>query len=133
MKRKVSVKKESRASQHKKILCVEDDKDNCEILSYILADYDFTFAHSFEEAASLIQTQQFDLYILDNWLPDGSGVELCRKIRAENDGVPIIFISGVGRAQDIQEALNAGAQKYLVKPYEPENLQKIVKELINKN
>ena len=115
----------------KRILCIEDDADTCEMLSFLLCEYDFTFIQKPEKAISLIESNTFDLYILDNWLPGVSGVELCKKIRASDKKVPIIFTSAISRTSDIQEALDAGADKYLTKPIEPEELLKIVKELIN--
>ncbi|HEY0429557.1 MAG TPA: response regulator [Pyrinomonadaceae bacterium] len=114
----------------KSILCVEDNKDTCEMLSIVFSEYEFVSADNLKKAFSLIEKRDFDLYILDNWLPDGSGIELCRKIRAANGKVPIIFVSGVGYEKDIVEATGAGANKYLVKPCEPELIEKIVKELI---
>ena len=124
---------QAKTNSSKKILCIEDDKDTCEMLSFLLSAYDFTFVHNPEEAFPLIEKEKFDLYILDNWLPGVSGVELCRKIRALNPDVPIIFTSAISSKADIQAAFNAGANKYLVKPCEPEELQKIVKDLIYKN
>lgn len=120
-------------SSLKKILCIEDDPDTCEMLGFLLSEYDFTFVHTPEEAFPLIEKDDFDLYILDNWLPGISGIDLCKKIRASHPEVSIIFTSGVSHKSEIREALSAGADKYLVKPIEPEELQKVVKELINKH
>ncbi len=120
-------------SNKKTILCAEDDPDNCELLTFLLSDYEVVFAGSVEAAIKLLETRHFDLCLLDNWLPDGSGVDLCRQIRALIPTVPIIFASGVGQKEEIQKAIDAGAQAYLVKPYFPEELQKIVKELIELN
>lgn len=120
-------------SSAKRILCIEDDKDTCEMLSFLLSDYDFTFVQSPKQVIPIIEADNFDLYILDNWLPGVSGVELCKKIRASNPEVPVIFTSGSSRKTDIEAAFDAGANKYLVKPYEPEELRKIVKELIYKD
>jgi DNA-binding response OmpR family regulator len=117
-------------SPKKRILCVEDDKDTCELLSILFSEYDVFFADSLREAFSLLESEHFDLYVLDNWLPDGSGIEICGKIHALKPDVPIIFTSAVGQKSEIKKALAAGAREYLVKPYEPEELQKIVKELI---
>jgi CheY-like chemotaxis protein len=114
----------------KRILCVEDDKDTCELLGILFADYEVVFTHSTAEAFALIEKRRFDLYVLDNWLPDGSGIEVCEKIHELTPEVPIIFTSAVGQKSEIKKALVAGAREYLVKPYEPEKLQKIVKELI---
>jgi DNA-binding response OmpR family regulator len=120
-------------SEKKRILCVEDDKDTCELLNLLFSDYEVVFAHNLAEAFCLLEKQHFDLYVLDNWLPDGSGIDVCEKIHALKPEVPIIFTSAVGNKTEIKKALDAGAREYLIKPYEPENLQKIVKDLISKN
>ena len=117
-------------SPKKRILCVEDDKDTCELLSILFSEYEVVFAGSLREAFSLLESKHFDLYVLDNWLPDGSGIEVCRRIHELKPHVPIIFTSAVGQNSEIKKALAAGAREYLVKPYEPEKLQKIVKELL---
>lgn len=116
--------------QKKRILSVEDDADSCELLEFVLADYEVVFASGIGEAVRLFQNGNFHLCLLDNWLSDGAGIELCLKIRILNEAVPIVFASGIGHKNDIQKALDAGAQAYLVKPYFPEELQKVVKELI---
>jgi DNA-binding response OmpR family regulator len=117
-------------SHPKSILCVDDDMDTCELLQFLLNEYDFVSAHSVEKAFELIESRRFDLYIFDNWLPDGSGLELCRKVRRAGIETPIIFVSGVAQTKDVEEAIRSGASRYLTKPCEPDLLQKVVKELI---
>lgn len=116
-------------SNTKRILCVEDDRDTCEVLGYLLPEYDITFAHSIEDSSPLVKTQQYDLYMLDNWLPDGSGIQLCELIRELHPDKPIVFTSAIGLKDDIQRAFAAGATRYLVKPVEPDKLIDIIKEL----
>lgn len=120
-------------SPKKRILCVEDDKDTCELLNILFADYEVVFAENLSEAFALLETEHFDLYVLDNWLPDGSGIEVCRKIHELKPAVPIIFTSAVGQKDEIKKALEAGAREYILKPYEPETLKKVVKDLIAEN
>jgi DNA-binding response OmpR family regulator len=116
-------------SEKKRILCVEDDEDTCELLTLLLSDFEIVFTDSIEKSITLFKTGRFDLCLLDNWLVDGLGVDLCRQIRHLNPSVPIVFISGVAQTDEIQKALDTGAQAYLVKPYSFEELRKIVKEL----
>ena len=113
------------------MLCVEDDRDTCEVLSFVMTDYEFIAVHSVDEAEKMIAEKSFDLFVLDNWLPDGSGVELCERIRASGSKAPIVFTSAIGQRKDIQLAMDAGADRYLVKPYEPETLVRTVKELLD--
>lgn len=114
----------------KSILCVEDNRDNCELIALLLPEYEVVFAHTIADALKLFGERRFDLCLLDNWLPDGLGIELCHVIRRTDETIPIIFISGVGNKPEIQKALDAGAAHYLVKPYEPQNLIQVVKELL---
>lgn len=118
-------------SPPKSILCVDDDHDTCELLQFVLDEYDFISAHSVDDAVRLIESRRFDLYIFDNWLPDGSGIELCQKVRELGFSEPIIVVSGAAQTKDVEEAVASGADKYLTKPCEPDLLKKIVKELID--
>lgn len=114
----------------KKILCVEDHEDTCELIEFLLADYEIIFTDSIESSLKIFTKEDFDLCILDNWLIDGLGTDLCRQIRILNSHIPIVFASGVAQKHEIQKALNSGAQAYLVKPYLPDELQEVVKGLI---
>lgn len=116
----------------KRILSVEDDADSRELLEFVLSDYEVVFAGGIREALAAFKNKDFHLCLLDSRLSDGDGTDLCSKIRVLNESVPIVFASGVGNKSDIQKAISSGAQAYLVKPYFPEELQKIVKELIER-
>lgn len=110
---------------------VEDDVESCEMLRFVFADYDLTVAHTLASAMSLFQSQPFDIYMLDNWLPDGSGIEFCRTVRSRFPDAPIIFASAAAMIHNLREAEEAGATRYIVKPYDPEMLQNLVKQLLN--
>lgn len=112
-------------------MCVEDDRDTCDVLRFVMTEYDFSAVDTVADAITLINARPYDLYVLDNWLPDGSGVELCKYIRESDPTTPIIFTSAIGQRKDIDLALEAGANRYLVKPYEPDVLVHSVKELLN--
>ena len=117
----------------KRLLCVEDDQDTCEVLRFVMTNYEFHVVGTVSAALELIDERPFDLYVLDNWLPDGSGVELCKHIRASGNAAPIIFTSAIGQLRDIEVAQDAGATRYFVKPYEPDALLRAVKELLDAN
>ena len=125
------VTQESNNAPLKRVLCVEDDRDTCEVLRFVMTDYEFLSVHTIEAAEKLIAEAPFDIYVLDNWLPDGSGVELCEKIRQLDIEAPIVFTSAIGQQHDIDLAMKAGADRYLIKPYEPETLVQTVKELLD--
>jgi DNA-binding response OmpR family regulator len=121
-----------------RILIVDDNRDSCEIMSLILKysnnSYDITLAYTAQEALDLIETSAFDLYILDNRLPDSSGVALCERIRQNDDATPIIFYSAISGEVFEKAALRAGADEYLVKPDDldifAETVQKNMKQCL---
>jgi DNA-binding response OmpR family regulator len=68
------------------------------------------------QALSSIQTERFDLYLLDARLPDLDGFELSRRLRALDPHTPILFFSGAAYADDQQRGIEAGADAYVIKP-----------------
>ena len=129
---KTNISEKDTKTAPKKILCVEDHEDTCELYRILFSEYDFDFAKSIAEALSLFKENDYDLCIMDGRLSDGSGADLCRRMIEIKPDFPVVFISGLTRESDIAEAKNAGAKEYLVKPCDTDKLQKIVKELIEK-
>lgn len=101
-----------------RILCTEDDPDSRELLIFVLeaGDYDVTVTEDSADALTLAQRQQFDLILVDSWMPGLSGQELTTEIRKFNQSTPILFYSGAAYDVDKREARDAGAQGYLTKP-----------------
>ena len=101
-----------------RVLCIDDHEDTSEMLQLILSqeDYEVVTAVTMKEALQLAASQEFDLYVLDRHLPDGSGLELCRKLSQITPGVACVFYSGDAYAIQKAEALAAGADDYVVKP-----------------
>ena len=77
---------------------------------------------NYNHALLLAQKDSFDLYILDNWLPDKSGVDLCLKLREIDPTTPILFYSGAALESDKTTALSCGAQAYITKPSDCDEL-----------
>ncbi len=115
----------------KRILLVEDYEDIRDLTTLTLTEYTLSCARNFNEGLRLARQGYFDLYILDNWLPDRSGVELCRAIREFDPHTPVLFYSAAAYECDIEEALRAGAQDYLVKPVISDELRQAVSRLIS--
>ena len=101
-----------------RILCIDDHEDASEMMKLILSqeDYEVVTAVTVGEALELATASEFDLYVLDRHLPDGSGLELCSKLTELTPGVPCIFYSGDAYAIHRSEAMAAGAQDYIAKP-----------------
>ena len=115
-----------------RILCTEDDPDTAEMLALSLemAGYEVTCTCNPEEAIEQIRSGEFDLCLMDNWMPGISGEDLCMKIRAFDTKTPILFYSGAAYDSDKQRAKDAGAQGYLVKPVLGDKLLAEVERII---
>ncbi|HET6974984.1 MAG TPA: response regulator [Pyrinomonadaceae bacterium] len=114
------------------ILYVEDDSDTRELVSIVLGmeNYQVMLAGNYDEALMLARVMPFDLYMMDNWMPGGSGVALCRKLREIDPATPILFYSGAAYDNDIREAMAAGAQAYVTKPADIDTLIETIERLI---
>jgi CheY-like chemotaxis protein len=108
----------SAAVARKRILCVDDHEDTWTMMSILLDGYGYeaVIASSVRDALKIARSGGLALCILDHWLTESNGIELCQQIRAFDSDIPIMFYSGAGYAADIQKGLAAGAQAYLVKP-----------------
>jgi DNA-binding response OmpR family regulator len=102
----------------RRVLYVEDHEDSREMLSMILsmALIEAKAVGTAAEALSSIQSERFDLYLLDSQLPDLDGFELCRRVRDLDAHTPILFFSGAAYETDKQKGLAAGANAYVSKP-----------------
>ena len=102
-----------------RLLCVEDDEENCEALATVLraSGYEVTTAATVSQGLQLAREGGFGLIILDNWFKESSGIKLCQRIREFDRETPIIFYSAAAYDTDTQEGLDAGAQAYIIKPH----------------
>ena len=116
------------------ILIVDDNIDSCDMLSIMLRQsddsYQITTAQTAEKALGLINTQSFELYILDYLLPEITGIELCSHIRKNEPETPVIILSAMARPADIEAGMAAGADEYLVKPNDLLKITDAVKRLL---
>ena len=118
-----------------RVLYIEDHEDTRELVTLVLEQrsYEVVTGATIETGVALAGSQQFDLYLLDSWLPDGSGLDLCRQIREFDKATPILFYSAAAYEIDRAEAIESGAQAYLVKPSQPSELCQLVTSLIDSN
>jgi DNA-binding response OmpR family regulator len=118
--------------QNPRVLYIEDHDDTRELVTLLLSQksYEVVTGATIESGIALATSEEFDLYLLDSWLPDGSGLDLCQKIRQFDKTTPILFYSAAAYASDHDTALQCGAQAYLIKPSQPSDLCKLVSELI---
>jgi len=106
------------------ILFAEDDSDTREMVQLLLniAGFRVSVVEESQKVLELIKTQHFDVLLLDSWMPDMTGLELCYAVRAVNQNVPIVFCSGAASKADIEAAITAGAHGYIIKPFNPDTL-----------
>jgi CheY-like chemotaxis protein len=117
-----------------RILVIDDDSLNCELIKLMLQfsnpHYEITCALTSEEGLSLASSQGFDLYLLDYRLRGMTGIEVCRTLRQTHADTPIMFFTGETHDHKRQEAVQAGADAYLIKPNDLKNLTETVKQLL---
>lgn len=98
-----------------KLLIVEDDKTLNDGIAMTLGDYEIVQAYNLSEAEKLLD-DSVDLLILDINLPDGNGLEFCRRLK-EKSRVPVIFLTANDMETDIVMGLESGAADYITKPF----------------
>jgi len=117
-----------------KILVVEDDELNAYALTAVLTNQNYAVevANDGETAWDLIQTYNYDLILLDVILPNIDGISLCRQIRSANLQMPILLLTGRDSSHEKAIGLDAGADDYVVKPFEQEELVARVRALLRR-
>jgi phosphoserine phosphatase RsbU/P len=109
-----------------RILIAEDDPVSSEILSTCLRKwgYDTVVTHDGHEAMTVMRsTDAPSLAVLDWMMPGMDGVEVCRRLRSVNKAVYVILLTSLGTKENILQALEAGADDYLIKPFDTFALQ----------
>lgn len=110
------------------ILIVDDDKNICKLMNLYLqkSGYDTIICHDGSAAIDLIQETKVDLVLLDIMIPLINGWEVCKLIKSEQD-IPVVMVSARDMVRDKVAGFDAGADDYIVKPFEPEELLARVK------
>ena len=105
------------------IMVVDDDQDLAEMLGIVLTaeGYEVNLVNRGDEVLAEFESQAPDLVLLDIMLPGLDGVEVCKLIR-EKSMVPIVMLTAKGETQDVVAGLEAGADDYMVKPFNPQEL-----------
>jgi DNA-binding NtrC family response regulator len=101
-----------------KILIIDDEKDNTEIIKDILEDvsYSTMLARSAAEAKAVLAANDFDLILMDVWMPGQDGISLLSEWYSEGFSTPVVMMSGHAEPSDIVRAMKLGAVDFLKKP-----------------
>ena len=118
-----------------KILIIEDEPKVVAFLKKGLEEqgFDISFAYDGQLGERLALREDFDMIILDVIIPQVNGIELCRRIREKNEQVPILMLTALGTTEDKVSGFDAGADDYLVKPFEFRELLARIKALTKRS
>lgn len=117
-----------------RILVVDDDQAIAEMVSIVLRGKGFEVVTTPDGASALEAFGQVrpDLVLLDLMLPGMDGIEVCRRLRRDS-GVPVIMLTARSDTADVVEGLEAGADDYLTKPFEPDELVARIKARVRRS
>lgn len=117
-----------------KILVVDDEDivlESCQAV-FELEGFEALLAPSADKALGAMKNNDFDLLLIDVKMPKKDGMYLMRKIKEQWPDIPIIVMSGYYTTETIQESIKMGAATFIAKPFEPDELVKIVHQVIEK-
>ena len=116
-----------------KIFVLEDDSAIGMGLSYSLENegYTVTLAKTVSDALNIIEKETFSLYILDLTLPDGSGYDVCKKIKEKGD-LPVIFLTAYDDEVNVVMGFELGADDYISKPFRLKELLVRIKSVLRR-
>jgi len=121
----------------KKLLIVDDEAHIRMLLEQTLEDLEddgveFLMADNGELALDLIESEQPDLVLLDVMMPKMNGMEVCQRVKQnpELDNVYIIILTAKGQEVDKQKGLDVGANRYMTKPFDPDEILDIAREVL---
>jgi PAS domain S-box-containing protein len=114
-----------------RVLLVEDHEDTAQALAYVLEHegYVVVVAHSVAQAVDTSERSEIDVIVSDLGLPDGSGIDLMRHVRARRKSTRAIALTGYGRREDLDETTRAGFDRHLTKPVDVRTLIAAIESL----
>lgn len=112
----------------KRILCLDDSKDSCDLLSFVLSEagFEIEVAYTVAEGLKMARESQFSLYMVDLSFADGDGFDLIDTLREIDSSTPIVVCSGDVRESTQERAKQAGAQAFFTKPIELDEMERAI-------
>ena len=116
------------------ILVVDDDTELRKVLSSILSEegYSVKTVENGKQAIEVSEKKRFDLALIDIKLPDMEGTELLQKLKIKQPHIVMIIVTGFPTLENAMEAVNEGADGYILKPFEIQKLLQAVRKHLNK-
>ncbi len=117
-----------------RLLVVDDDRGLRDVLrrALILSGYEVRLAETGAEALSAVTAAPPDAIVLDIGLPDIDGLEVCRLLRREGNRVPVLMLTARDAVSDRIDGLDAGADDYLIKPFDIDELKARLRALLRR-
>ena len=117
-----------------KLLLVEDNNTIIMGLDFLFKEEGYTFdiAKSCKEADKLISKNKYDIVLLDVFLPDGNGFDICKKLKKEFN-TPVIFLTAKDEEKDIVYGFDIGADDYVIKPFRNRELISRINNVLRRN
>ena len=117
-----------------RILLVDDEGELANPLSHLLTREGYTVdvAYDGDRGSRLAAEGDYDLLILDWMLPGQSGLEICQMLRSRGNATPVLFLTAKDTIDDRVKGLDAGADDYVVKTVEPEELRTRIELVLNR-
>lgn len=122
--------------ERKKILIVDDEEPIISLLKTILNVYDFDSCEALTSPAAfnLVEKEKPDLIILDVAMPEMDGYQVCRRLKAsEAKNIPVLMITALTLEQDRKMAIEAGADGFIFKPFDPKDVIAEIERLLKVN
>lgn len=120
-----------------KILAIDDDTTTLQLLDFFLTKHKYEVTTASNGVGGIKKAREImpDLILLDVMMPNMDGIDVCRKLRADEKTakIPILFLSALSQDIEVMRGLMAGSDGYIVKPFEPDNLLESIEKLIKES
>ncbi|TSD64964.1 response regulator [Inquilinus sp. KBS0705] len=123
------------SNTNKKIIIFDDDEDILSICSYILEEQGWE-VHTYTDCNDIVEKVsgiQPDVILMDNWIPDAGGIIATQTLKKDDDlkNIPVVYFSANSDIQLLAD--HAGAETYLAKPFDLEELERVINTVLVKN
>lgn len=118
----------------KRILLADDEEDIKTVVTMFLESQGYEVVTAFDGLDTLekVRSEKPDLILLDIMMPVLDGYEVCKQLKEDEQtaDIPIVILSAAAHAESVQRGLKAGAQDYIIKPFEPEKLREKIEQIL---